>query len=1382
MKRYLLFFLVFLSSTINLRAREALIPFSEEGGYSYFRVTVLEAVGDLDPNIAQLEWRADGQSYPIADYLVNATVSPDNAGAAYDKNPNSLWGQINSLPASITLAIPEEIRPDELLITPAYEGRTMASFIIEASADNALWVEALAVSGLKESDWTRGVPKSFTFELGPPPVDEDAPTAPTQLMANYLTANGFLLSWEASTDNVGVVAYDIFQDNVKIGSTAGLSFQVEHLTEFTSYSFYVTASDAAGNISDNSQVLEVTTPKYVPLFALNSTLSHQQIIVGDLPMDLPLSLSATIADAEIATISSIDHQDGDGFAVLNLAVNGQVGETDITLSVSSGAYSEEVDLKIQVKDYDRKGWHFGLYDVEFWKEEKPDASTISAYQDIIDQSRMPYDELDWDNIPLTVGIIAGKTKKDYFTSSISGYIKPPKTGNYRFHFQAHEPGAIYFSNTAEIQKETILLYDKWDQDSPTSDEIYLEEGKVYGVYGVHHQILGPLVFDLKWSNPEAGISEEYIPAAQVYHMWDDEAPAAPAALKANIVESYRASISWEAATDNQRVIGYKVYLNGIAEEGFVRKPEYQFEGLAADTQYSVVVQAFDEMGNLSLVSSTLQFNTFIEDHNPPSPPTSVDLLQASGVSMKIGWSGAHDAETAVVGYFVYVNDQLYSPDRITADSTVLTGLMPEHQYEVTIVAQDASGNLSVPSEAISFSTTVFDPDFIDFGDKVGKISLLPEAIAYNTGFGINPPYVKGEYTNSPRIQEVAKAMHPSLIRWGAIDANSISFAQAAGTGKTMTYGELAQLAIEANAAYAVVVGVADDTDYMTDSEATFTKLMDYLGGDETTQGGQLRIAEGFDDPFLPQLSQLVIELGNEVWGGNGHNSQIGRDYKVYREWCRDMANVIKSHPAFDPDKVLVVISGRYPDRASSYDVNRNALTGDGGEVDVLGVSGYLSGDFNYDNSLDFGETELKYYQNRYELMAKRFHGMIETLYFDMYRVGNKNIKPFYIYETNATTSVYNGRTGQALMIGDYMCNAARLGNIYPTLFHLTAGEWRITNPEDNYSPRPLYTLAKTLNEHSVGDILNSSLQTKNTLVNDEGIAFELDPVGHHFYKTEQGKYALVLFSRDFEHNYTLQLDIPSEILGGATAATVYELLAEDYSANAFEMNTSLLTLSDGAIIPLQANSVKIIEFEGEDFTFDRYDIGAFKFLRSNADLTLSTVNTTLIEDNKGKANLVFKGGPEDFIHDDNYEWMLVNEQDIEVEVETQGLGFEIQASGSCAGNGEIKIITTIEADGVAKSDELTIEIKNQGGNCGALAAGEAVPQFTVSPNPTTGVINVDTKGEDFIIRLFNTGGRLVHSGAYAGGQPVDIRHLPAGVYILNVLSEGQVAAKKIIKK
>jgi endoglucanase len=92
-----------------------------------------------------------------------------------------------------------------------------------------------------------------------PVTDTQAPTQPTNLTVSNITTSSFTVNWTASTDNVGVVSYDIFRDGNLAGNSTTTSFNLTGLASSTAYSMSVKAKDAAGNSSAASTALSVTT-------------------------------------------------------------------------------------------------------------------------------------------------------------------------------------------------------------------------------------------------------------------------------------------------------------------------------------------------------------------------------------------------------------------------------------------------------------------------------------------------------------------------------------------------------------------------------------------------------------------------------------------------------------------------------------------------------------------------------------------------------------------------------------------------------------------------------------------------------------------------------------------------------------------------------------------------------------------------------------------------------------------------------------------------------------------------------------------------------------------------------------------------------------------
>ncbi|MBT0607509.1 fibronectin type III domain-containing protein [Aequorivita echinoideorum] len=119
-------------------------------------------------------------------------------------------------------------------------------------------------------------------------IDSENPSAPSNLVASDETETSLRLTWDASTDNIGVTGYRIYQDgNNDFTFVSQTSAVIEGLLPGNSYSFYVTAIDEEENESAPSNTVNtftVDTPlSFLPL------LSEMGIFSGSLSNLQPAS-------------------------------------------------------------------------------------------------------------------------------------------------------------------------------------------------------------------------------------------------------------------------------------------------------------------------------------------------------------------------------------------------------------------------------------------------------------------------------------------------------------------------------------------------------------------------------------------------------------------------------------------------------------------------------------------------------------------------------------------------------------------------------------------------------------------------------------------------------------------------------------------------------------------------------------------------------------------------------------------------------------------------------------------------------------------------------------------------------------------------------------
>ncbi|MCC6410355.1 MAG: T9SS type A sorting domain-containing protein [Saprospiraceae bacterium] len=181
----------------------------------------------------------------------------------------------------------------------------------------------------------------YTAQSTPPVVtDNEAPCAPLNLTAS-VTFTNVLLSWLPGTDNVGVTAYNVYQDGALVATLPGTSLYVSGLTPLTDYVFGVSAVDAEGNESLQTTVNVTSGPDETP---------------DTTPPTVPGNLSGTASSNSVLLTwdASTDDTQVAGYVIF---VDGvyfdSVGAQ--TLSVLIGGLDTETPYSFEVYAFDLAG-------------------------------------------------------------------------------------------------------------------------------------------------------------------------------------------------------------------------------------------------------------------------------------------------------------------------------------------------------------------------------------------------------------------------------------------------------------------------------------------------------------------------------------------------------------------------------------------------------------------------------------------------------------------------------------------------------------------------------------------------------------------------------------------------------------------------------------------------------------------------------------------------------------------------------------------------------------------------------------------------------------------------------------------------------------------
>jgi glucose/arabinose dehydrogenase len=144
------------------------------------------------------------------------------------------------------------LRPDKTIINPK---SGLCLTVKGGETANLTGIDTWYCEGTTHQQWSVG-------ETTPPSDDTEAPTPPSGLQIDALTCRSATLTWEASTDDVGVAYYDIYRDGQALGTVNASTLTAQLvLTPGASWGVYVNARDAAGNVSQASTSLPVKVPQ-----------------------------------------------------------------------------------------------------------------------------------------------------------------------------------------------------------------------------------------------------------------------------------------------------------------------------------------------------------------------------------------------------------------------------------------------------------------------------------------------------------------------------------------------------------------------------------------------------------------------------------------------------------------------------------------------------------------------------------------------------------------------------------------------------------------------------------------------------------------------------------------------------------------------------------------------------------------------------------------------------------------------------------------------------------------------------------------------------------------------------------------------------------------
>jgi chitodextrinase len=557
------------------------------------------------------------------------------------------------------------------------------------------------------------------------PPDTTAPSVPTGLVGAAVSSTQINLTWNASTDNVGVVGYYVYLNDVALGATTATSFQHTGITAGTTYNYRVSAFDAVPNHSAwTATPVAVTTPPPPDTQAPSSPANLAATGVSASQVDLSWNAATDnvgVTGYRVYNGALVASPAGTSVSITGLSASTLYAFTVAALDAAGNASAQSAPLSVSTPA-------------------PPDTTAPSTPTGLTASAVTPTSlTLSWSAATDNVGVSGyfvfrnGVRIANVSTTSYSDAGLVAAT-TYSYTIAAYDAAGNASAQSGAVSATTPALPDTQAPSVPTgltgtavsSSQVNLSWNPAtdnvgvtgYSVYLNDTLLTRITTTSFQHTGLSAGATYNYrVSAHDVvpnHSAWsatpvavttpaapDTQAPSVPTGLVGTAVSSSQVNLSWNPATDNVGVTGYSVYLNDTLLTR-TTTTSFQHTGLSAGAIYNYRVSAHDAVPNHSAWTAAVAVTTLpAPDAQAPGIPANLAAASVTASQINLSWSAATD-NVGVSGYYVFRNGVQIA--NVSANSYSDTGLVAATTYSYTIAAYDAAGNASAQSGAVSATT------------------------------------------------------------------------------------------------------------------------------------------------------------------------------------------------------------------------------------------------------------------------------------------------------------------------------------------------------------------------------------------------------------------------------------------------------------------------------------------------------------------------------------------------------------------------------------------------------------------------------------------------------------------------------------------------------
>lgn len=536
------------------------------------------------------------------------------------------------------------------------------------------------------STYNYGETEDYTANIINNTIDENAPEAPTNLTASGTTWTTTNLSWTAPVNNTDITGYEIYKENILIGTSTTANFNVTGLLQGYAYLFTVKAKNSNGLLSKSSAPISVTTPKD----ATSPTT--------------PANLRATTVTATNITISW-DPSTNNGGGISYLIYNGAnliatVSDTKATII----KLANNVTYNFSVQAVDEFGYKSdkAAISVKTLKDTTPPAAPtqLTATETTTTTTKLSWTAATDDEYITYYDVYNGVTLLYSVSGEITTYnVTGLKEGtNYSFTVVARD-GGLNKTSSSPLSVTTVSIpkYCATKATSNDGNEIYR---LILGSINNNISSLGSVGKYNDFTTQAASLypGQEYSITLQMLKSsgLDKNGLAVWIDLNGDKDFDDEGELIWSKLDNSEpftSIIG-KFTLPLTAKVGRTR--------MRVSLKRNEIPKPCEQFMYGEIEDYSIDIKDPIIEVEAPSTPKNLSVSNITQTSAILSWEESTD-NIAVTGYDIYQGNTLVGT---TSNATFTAkSLSPETTYNFMVKARDYSGNISETSNAVSVLTS-----------------------------------------------------------------------------------------------------------------------------------------------------------------------------------------------------------------------------------------------------------------------------------------------------------------------------------------------------------------------------------------------------------------------------------------------------------------------------------------------------------------------------------------------------------------------------------------------------------------------------------------------------------------------------------------------------